>query len=149
MQVTNQFITMIADLEACCQSKDSQAIRKQVEAIRRAGLTKYLQSEMHEALYLAESLEREPFNPNILDMGKKMMTEIRRYQNPNPVMHRIMQGAFLMLGEDEDTTDVRCFSVILATMKSNKTKTNCETCTQLVSLNSPVEVQLSESSLMK
>jgi hypothetical protein len=111
-----------ADLEAACQSKDSMAIRKQVEAIRRAGLTKYLQSEMHEALYLAESLEREPFNPNILDMGKKMMTEIRRYQNPNPVMHRIMQGAFLMLGEDEDTTDVRRLTVIFAVKTMNEIK---------------------------
>jgi len=49
-----------------------------------------------------------PANKNVLDMGRKLMTEIRRYQNPPPAMHRIMQSALLLLGEDEDTTDVRC-----------------------------------------
>jgi len=48
-----------------------------------------------------------PANKNVLDMGRKLMTEIRRYQNPPPAMHRIMQSALLLLGEDEDTTDVR------------------------------------------
>ena len=58
-------------------------------------------------MYLVELLERMPANKNVLDMGRKLMTEIRRYQNPPPAMHRIMQSALLLLGEDEDTTDVR------------------------------------------
>jgi len=53
-----------------------------------------------------ELLERMPANKNVLDMGRKLMTEIRRYQNPPTAMHRIMQSALLLLGEDEDTTDV-------------------------------------------
>jgi len=55
---------------------------------------------------LVELLERMPASKNVLDMGRKLMTEIRRYQNPPPAMHRIMQSALLLLGEDEDTTDV-------------------------------------------
>jgi len=78
-----------------------------VDRIREAGLTKYLQNETREAMYLVELLERMPANKNVLDMGRKLMTEIRRYQNPPPAMHRIMQSALLLLGEDEDTTDVR------------------------------------------
>ena len=62
---------------------------------------------VREAMCLVELLERMPANKNVLDMGRKLMTEIRRYQNPPPAMHRIMQSALLLLGEDEDTTDVR------------------------------------------
>jgi len=94
-------------LQRACDNKDAKAIRREVERIRQAGLTKYLQNETREAMYLVELLERMPANKNVLDMGRKLMTEIRRYQNPPPAMHRIMQSALLLLGEDEDTTDVR------------------------------------------
>jgi len=104
-----------AALQRACDNKDAKAIRREVEKIRQAGLTKYLQAELtkylqnetREAMYLVELLERMPANKNVLDMGRKLMTEIRRYQNPPPAMHRIMQSALLLLGEDEDTTDVR------------------------------------------
>jgi len=94
-------------LQRACENKDAKAIRYEVDKIRDAGLTKYLQNETREAMYLVELLERMPANKNVLDMGRKLMTEIRRYQNPPPAMHRIMQSALLLLGEDEDTTDVR------------------------------------------
>jgi len=94
-------------LQRACDNKDAKAIRREVDRIREAGLTKYLQNETREAMYLVELLERMPKNKNVLDMGRKLMTEIRRYQNPPKAMHRIMQSALLLLGEDEDTTDVR------------------------------------------
>ena len=94
-------------LQRACDNKDAKEIRREVDRIREAGLTKYLQNETREAMYLVELLERMPANKNVLDMGRKLMTEIRRYQNPPPAMHRIMQSALLLLGEDEDTTDVR------------------------------------------
>jgi len=94
-------------LQRACDNKDAKAIRREVDRIREAGLTKYLQNETREAMYLVELLERMPANKNVLDMGRKLMTEVRRYQNPPPAMHRIMQSALLLLGEDEDTTDVR------------------------------------------
>jgi len=93
-------------LQRACDNKDAKAIRREVDRIREAGLTKHLQNETREAMYLVELLERMPANKNVLDMGRKLMTEIRRYQNPPPAMHRIMQSALLLLGEDEDTTDV-------------------------------------------
>ena len=100
-------VLYVSALQRACDSKDAKAIRREVDRIRDAGLTKYLQNETREAMYLVELLERMPANKNVLDMGRKLMTEIRRYQNPPPAMHRIMQSALLLLGEDEDTTDVR------------------------------------------
>ena len=87
-------------------------------------------------MYLVELLERMPANKNVLDMGRKLMTEIRRYQNPPPAMHRIMQSALLLLGEDEDTTDVKinvisCTSVTLLidsitiSVKNKRKKQDC------------------------
>jgi len=101
----------VAALQRACDEKDARAIRRQVDKIRESRLTKYLQNETREAMCLVELLERMPANKNVLDMGRKLMTEIRRYQNPPPAMHRIMQSALLLLGEDEDTTDVRIASL--------------------------------------
>ncbi|ESO03382.1 hypothetical protein HELRODRAFT_173674 [Helobdella robusta] len=92
-------------LESACLTKNPSAIRKELDGIYSQGLQRYLQNECREAGYLLESLERNNTNKNILNMDKKTMTEIRRYMNPPPTFHKIMQSTFLLLGEDEETTD--------------------------------------------
>lgn len=88
-------------------------IRNQVEQIRTSGLLRYLQEEVREAHYQLEFIERMPHGrQSILDMDKKTMSEIRRYHNPPPALHKILQGAFLLLGEDEDTTDVSTLPLV-------------------------------------
>lgn len=94
-------------LQKACEEKDAGTIRNQIEQIRSSGLLRNLQDEVREAHYHLEFIERMPHGrQSILDMDKKTMSEIRRYQNPPPVLHKVIQGAFLLLGEDEDTTDV-------------------------------------------
>ena len=52
-------------------------------------------------------IEREQAtHDTVLAMDKKTMSEIRRYHNPPPMMHRVIQAALLLLGEDEITTSV-------------------------------------------
>lgn len=94
-------------LQKACEEKDPAEMRNQIENIRASGLLRYLQEEVRETHYQLEFLERMPHGrQSILDMDKKTMSEIRRYHNPPPALHKVLQGAFLLLGEDEDTTDV-------------------------------------------
>ena len=64
-------------------------------------------NELREATYRLENMERaNHLHSGIMDMDKRTMSEVRRYQTPPVMMHHVMQGALLLLGEDEDTTDV-------------------------------------------
>ena len=68
------------------------------------------QNEVREARYAVERLDRlHRLHTSILDMDKKTMTEVRRYHKPPPRVHRVMQAALLVLGEDEESTAVRAY----------------------------------------
>lgn len=65
------------------------------------------QYDLREARYYVERLIRlERLHTSILDMDRKTMTEVRRYSKPPPRVHRVIQAALLMLGQDEEATAV-------------------------------------------
>jgi hypothetical protein len=102
---TLHVIELRKGLQQACDARDPDEIRRELNNIRRSGLHAYLQPETREAMYLLETLDRTHNNKTTLDISRKIMTEIRRYHNPPPIMHRVMQAAFLLLGEDEESTE--------------------------------------------
>jgi hypothetical protein len=104
-EVALKVLQATRELQQACQSKDIDAIKQQMSSIRHSDVASYLDVEMIGAKYLLESLQKRPRKPIVLDMDKNTMSEIRRYQNPPQDVHRVMQAVWLLLGEDEDTTD--------------------------------------------
>lgn len=81
-----------------------------LKSIKRDGLSPYLQLEVRDAKNLLERHEKSKHKAKpravSLAMDSKTVAEIRRYQNPPKILHKVIQGALLLVGEDEDTTDV-------------------------------------------
>ena len=90
-----------------CEAKDRDAILTSLDNIRSSRLDRFLRRPMKVALELAETLDTREVRMPILAMDKKTMCEIRSYAKPSPLVHRVMQAALLLLGEDEGTTEVR------------------------------------------
>ncbi|ELU09304.1 hypothetical protein CAPTEDRAFT_192522 [Capitella teleta] len=68
-------------------------------------IRKHLQNDVREARYYCERLLRlQKLHTSILDMDRRTMTEVRRYGTPPRRVHRVIQGALLILGEDEEST---------------------------------------------
>ena len=97
-----------SDLKEAMDNKDVEKIYSEVDSINEKKYTKYLQAEMTDATRLAQSLSRKQYQQKIiLDMDQKTISEVRRYHKAPPVLHKVMQGALLLLGEDEGATSVR------------------------------------------
>lgn len=89
-----------------CQERNRERILEFLGEIHKANLEKYLRREIMAALQLTDDLHTRQFKMPILAMDKKTMSEIRHYSKPSPLVHRVMQAALLLLGEDEGTTSV-------------------------------------------
>ena|SRR6218665_112504 len=88
---------------------DAEGVKNCLKSIKTDGLSPYLQLEVRDAKIILERHEKkskEKPRAVSLAMDSKMVAEIRRYQNPPPVLHKVIQAALLLVGEDEDTTDV-------------------------------------------
>lgn len=95
-------------LKKACDLKDVEEIKRCIREIKSKDLTDDLINEVREARYIIEEVthrqrSRRPFS---MELSRKTMSEIRRYQNPPTDLHRVMQGVLLLLGEDEQTTSV-------------------------------------------
>ena len=90
--------------------RELDALLATIQEVEDLGFEKSLQQEMIDARGLAEHLKRlMQLKLVILNMDKNTMTEIRRYDRPLPVLHQVLTAAFLLLGEDEETTSVSGF----------------------------------------
>lgn len=92
-------------LREACEAKDRDSILAILDNIRSSRLDRYLRGPMKDALELADALDTREIRMPILAMDKKTMCEIRSYAKPSPLVHRVMQAALLLLGEDEGTTE--------------------------------------------
>jgi len=102
-----KYFTHPLELDEAYENRDHDALQGHIEHIKQSGLAKHMPNELREASYRLETLERSShLHDGIMDMDKKTMSEVRRYQNPPPMMHKVMQGTFLLLGEDEESTEV-------------------------------------------
>ena len=98
---------LLAELQKAVDERDLAAILDAIDDIEELCYDNILQQEMIVARCLAEQLQRLlRLRQAILNMDKSTMSEIRRYDRPPAVLHRILQAVFLLLGEDEGTMAV-------------------------------------------
>jgi hypothetical protein len=101
-----------AELTDACADRKRDAILDVIKGIHDRRLERFLRDKVHDALTLADELKEHEISLPILAMDKKTMSEIKSYSKPSPIVHKVMQAALLLLGEDEEKTSVRIDSLL-------------------------------------
>ena len=93
-------------MDKACTSKDINAIKTEIKNIQDGGMETQLADEIRRAETIVELYERmNKFKHKYL-RPDKAIAEIRRYHNPLPTVHKVIQATLLLLGEDEYATKV-------------------------------------------
>lgn len=103
--------TLEEDLLQACGTEDRELIQEAMKRIRQCRVQKFLRAQLNEAQAVLDQLPvPEAALLPILAMDKKTMTELKHYAKPSPIVHRVMQATFLLLGIDEEKTMtwIRC-----------------------------------------
>ena len=101
-------VCLAKDLRDACDRRDVKDIENMIKDIKKMGFAENLENELRDARYVREAILR-PRRPRAqfrLELDRKTMTEMRRYHKPSPLVHDVMKGVLLLLGEDEDATEV-------------------------------------------
>ncbi|KAI0210891.1 hypothetical protein LSAT2_004330 [Lamellibrachia satsuma] len=103
-----QVIRMKMKLERAMQARNTNAISGVINEVEGLGFHKHVM--YHEILAARNVVERKrrlaELKHDILDMDRKTMSEMRSYNHPPMILHRVLQAALLLLGEDEETTSI-------------------------------------------
>lgn len=87
--------------------RELEELEKAINAIKKHGLEVPLAKELGEASKLLTRLKRlERIRHEILELKQATVAEIRSYQNPPAVVHKVMTATFLLLGHQEKETKV-------------------------------------------
>ena len=77
-------------------------LQKAVSSAEKAGLEKRLGVQLAMARRILEQLIRiEKLRHAILNLDQKTIAELRSYSCPPPVVHRVMEATYLLLGEPD------------------------------------------------
>ncbi|XP_056020297.1 golgin subfamily A member 6-like protein 22 isoform X2 [Ostrea edulis] len=95
------------DLKRAMTKRELEELEKAINAVKKHGLEVPLAKELGEANKLLTRLRRlERIRHEILELKQATVAEIRSYQNPPPVVHKVMTATFLLLGHAEKDTKV-------------------------------------------
>lgn len=87
--------------------RELEELEKAINAIKKHGLEVPLAKELGEASKLLTRLKRlERIRHEILELKQATVAEIRSYQKPPAVVHKVMTATFLLLGHQEKETKV-------------------------------------------
>lgn len=87
--------------------RELEELEKAINAIKKHGLEVPLAKELGEASKLLTRLKRlERIRHEILELKQATVAEIRSYQNPPAVVHKVMTATFFLLGHQEKETKV-------------------------------------------
>ena len=90
------------------EKQDITAILETLDEIKKLGFDEALMQ--HEVIAAKNVVIRlrwlAELKYEILNMDRRTMSEMRSYNNPPKILHRVLQASFLLLGEDEGTTSV-------------------------------------------
>lgn len=99
------------------EKEEMEQIKSEIQILRDRieedeDLRYILRVERFQADKLLELLDRQEelqakhrHQFHALELNNKALSEIRRYPNPPALLHRIVKGALLLLGEDEEKTE--------------------------------------------
>lgn len=100
-------ICISIDLKHAMTKRELEELEKAINAVKKNGLEVPLAKELGEANKLLTRLKRlERIRHEILELKQATVAEIRSYQNPPQVVHRVMTATFLLLGHQEKETKV-------------------------------------------
>ncbi|XP_011437088.3 trichohyalin isoform X2 [Magallana gigas] len=95
------------DLKRAMTKRELEELEKAINAIKKHGLEVPLAKELGEASKLLTRLKRlERIRHEILELKQATVAEIRSYQNPPAVVHKVMTATFLLLGHQEKETKI-------------------------------------------
>lgn len=95
------------DLKRAMTKRELEELEKAINAVKKHGLEVPLAKELGEATKLLTRLKRlERIRHEILELKQATVAEIRSYQNPPPVVHKVMTATFLLLGHQEKETKI-------------------------------------------
>ncbi|XP_062613815.1 trichohyalin-like isoform X2 [Saccostrea cucullata] len=95
------------DLHRAMTKRELEELEKAINAVKKHGLEVPLAKELGEANKLFTRLKRlERIRHEILELKQATVAEIRSYQNPPPMVHKIMTATFLLLGHQEKETKI-------------------------------------------
>jgi len=82
-------------------------LEQAVAAAEKSGLEKRLGIQLAMAQRILEQLRRiEKLRHAILNLDQRTIAEIKSYSQPPPAVYKVMQAAFLLLGEQEKNLKV-------------------------------------------
>lgn len=103
----SNFYIYVVDLKRAMTKRELEELEKAINAVKKHGLEVPLAKELGEATKLLTRLKRlERIRHEILELKQATVAEIRSYQNPPPVVHKVMTATFLLLGHQEKETKV-------------------------------------------
>lgn len=95
------------DLKRAMTKRELEELEKAINAVKKNGLEVPLAKELGEASKLLTRLKRlERIRHEILELKQATVAEIRSYQNPPAVVHKVMTATFLLLGHQEKETKI-------------------------------------------
>ena len=100
------YVEYFSELNTACNDRNREQILDCLAKLSMLSFRKYLLKEERDAQDLAEELKRNNHRLPILVMDRKTMAEVSSYAKPKEIVHKVMKGALLLLGEDEGTTAV-------------------------------------------
>lgn len=102
---------LIKKLRAASKLKDATAVRKIAElelaldAVRKGGWQKDLESSVNNATALLEKLRRLELRKRaVLELSQRVIAELKSYSQPPALVHQVMIATFLLLGSPEKET---------------------------------------------
>lgn len=101
--VNIDFCSLVSKALSTAMSKRHlQDLENALAAAEKAGLEKKLNLQMQMARKILEQLKRiEKLRHAIMSLDQKTIAEIKSYSNPPEIVHEVMSGCFLLLGEKE------------------------------------------------
>lgn len=89
-------------------------LERAIKMVEKAGLQRKLNLQLQMAQKILEHLRKiEKLRHAIMNLDQKTIAEIKSYSNPPEIVHRVMTGTFILLGEKEKTLKVGALVVTL------------------------------------
>ena len=92
-------LNVILGLNKAMTSRQLKQLESAINMVKRSGFEVQLAKELIEANKVLLQLRRlERIRAEILELKQSTVAEIRSYQKPPPIVHKVMTGTFLILG---------------------------------------------------
>ena len=89
------------------ETRDSTTISEVIKKVESQGISSKMKHDLISARNtVARQIRRAQTKHVILDFDKTTISEIRSYDHPPKILHRVIQAALMLLGEDEERTSV-------------------------------------------